>query len=134
MGAGRPTKYNKDTIQKALEYIQNHKDYGDPVPIAAGLACELGVSKSTIYKWAGEHKLFSDTLDLLQSKQERMLAGGALEGELQATIAKLMLANHGYSDKQEIKQETYTEQYNLSKEEREQRIKELEARRRVDRA
>ena len=103
MGAGRPTKYNKDTIQKALEYIENHKNYGDPVPIAAGLACELGVSKKTLYNWADEHKDFLHTLDLLQSKQERMLAGGALEGELQATIAKLMLANHGYSDKQEQK-------------------------------
>ena len=103
MGAGRPTKYNKETIKKALEYIENHKDYGDPVPIAAGLACELGVGKKTLYNWAEQNKEFLHTLDLLQSKQERMLAGGALEGELQATIAKLMLANHGYSDKQEQK-------------------------------
>lgn len=134
MEKGRPTKYNKDVLVKTLEYIDNHITYGDPVPIVAGLVGELGVVKSTIYKWAEEHKDFSDTLQLLQAKQERLLAGGALEGNLQATIAKLMLANHGYSDKQEVNSHSVVEKYDMTKQERDKRIKELEARRKIDRA
>jgi hypothetical protein len=101
---GRPTKYNKEMLKLANAYIDNHEEYGDPVPIAAGMAVELDVGKKTLYNWADEHPEFLHTLSRLQDKQEKMLAGGALTSEFNATIAKLMLHNHGYSDKAEIEQ------------------------------
>ena len=104
MAGGRPTKYSKAMLDKAREYIQNHAQYGDVVPIAAGLAGELGVTKVTLYEWAKHYPEFSNTLQLLQEAQERKLASGGLSSTFQPTIAKLMLANHGYHDKQEIGQ------------------------------
>jgi hypothetical protein len=102
MAGGRPTKYNKQMLDKARDYIQNHALYGDVVPIAAGLAGELGVTKVTLYEWAKHHLEFSNTLQALQEAQERKLTSGGLSNTFQPTIAKLMLANHGYHDKQEV--------------------------------
>ena len=38
--------------------------------------------------------------------QEDLLKEGGLIGDFNSTIAKLFLTKHGYSDKQEIQQET----------------------------
>lgn len=89
-------------LAKARDYIEKHEDYGDPVPIAAGLAVVLDVSKGTLYEWAKHHAAFSDTLDRLNQQQERLLSGGGLSNRFQPTITKLMLANHGYHERQEI--------------------------------
>mgnify|MGYP001061479472 CR=1 FL=1 len=102
MAGGRPTKYNRNILKKAKEYLENYAECGDAVPSAAGLACELGVSKASIYKWGDEHQEFSYTLQAIQAMQERKLASGGLTGAFQPTIAKLMLANHGYHEKQDI--------------------------------
>jgi len=102
MAGGRPTKYNKQMLDKARDYIQNHALYGDVVPVVAGLAVELGVNKTTLYEWATQHLEFSHTLQALQETQERKLTSGGLSSTFQPTIAKLMLANHGYHDKQEL--------------------------------
>ena len=99
MPAGRPTKYNEDMLDKALDYLENFMLKGDAVPSHAGLACELRVNKSTIYAWAKEHPDFSNTLEAIKERQERMLVNGGLTNEFNGTITKLMLANYGYSDK-----------------------------------
>ena len=105
MERGRPTKYADDTIERANEYISNPGAYGDVVPIRAGLAEHLGVSVSTLQNWGAEYPDFLVTLERLQSMQERMLVNGALQNDMNASIAKLMLANHGYSDKQRVEHE-----------------------------
>ena len=101
MTAGRPTKYNKRVLQKAEAYIEQHEEHGDAVPIAAGLACYLGVCKRTLYSWADDNEEFLHTLDRLNSKQEKVLTSKGLTSEFNSTITKLILCNHGYSDKQE---------------------------------
>ena len=101
---GQPTKYKgQETIDKALYYIENHTDEGDLVPSVVGLACYLEVGKSTIYGWTsdGEKPEFSDMLDRILAKQERMLLSGGLSSDMNATIVKLMLSKHDYSDKVE---------------------------------
>ena len=99
---GRPRKVAKPS-KKAQEYLDGgYEILGDVVPTAAGFAEYLGVSRSRIYDWASEDAEFQDMLDAIQAKQERMLVNLGLVGTFNATIAKLMLAKHGYSEKSEV--------------------------------
>ena len=102
MERGRPTKYTDTTVEQAYEYIENHEKYGDVVPIRAGLARHLGVVVSTLGNWGAQYKDFMATLEILQSEQERILINGSLRNELNSNIAKLMLANHNYGDRQRM--------------------------------
>lgn len=99
---GRPSKYNEDVQAHAEQYIYDFKEQGDVIPSQAGLCCWLGIAKSTSQLWAKEYPEFSATLDAIQIKQEALALNGGLNGAFNATITKLVLANHGYSEKQEI--------------------------------
>ena len=104
---GAPTKYNDKIIEKTIDYIENFAKYGEQiVPSIAGLCNILNVGKSTVYDWAlqEDKKDFSDTLERLQQKQEILLLTGGLSNTYNSTITKLMLCNHGYSDKSEVDQ------------------------------
>lgn len=59
---------------------------------------ELGLSRSTMGNWE-KHPEFLRTLDKIAYLQERISLNGGLRGDLNSTIVKLLLANHGYSDK-----------------------------------
>lgn len=74
----------------------------DVVPSRAGLACELDVSRTTLATWGEAHPQFLVTLEKIDHVQERISLAGGLRGDLNSTIVKLLLANHGYSDKQAI--------------------------------
>jgi hypothetical protein len=99
----RPTKYSKKILTDTADYIENHADYEDIVPSVAGLAYQLEIRKSTVYEWAKdkEKKEFSDMLAQILAKQEKMLLSGGLSADMNATIVKLMLSKHDYSDKVE---------------------------------
>ena len=98
--AGRPTKYTEDMQARADAYVDGgFGGCGDVVPSRAGLALELGVSRSTLAQWEKAYPEFSATLDRLKAAQERLSLNGGLRGELNAPIVKLLLANHGYGDK-----------------------------------
>jgi len=96
MPVGRPTKYNEQMLASANEYIE---DCPDAVTNTEGLALHLGVAVSTLYKWAEVHEAFSETLGQVQVSQKNTLINKGLKGEYNATIVKLMLANHGMHDK-----------------------------------
>ena len=96
---GRPTLLTPELKEKARRYIFDFEEQGDVIPSAAGLACWLGVSKSTIYLYGEKDSDFSDTLDAIQTKQESLTLNRGMTGVFNSTIAKLVLANHGYSDK-----------------------------------
>lgn len=97
---GRPTRYTKAVQEKADEYVDGgFESCGDAVPSVAGLACELGVTRFTVYEWRKHHDAFSHTLDRLLARQERLSLSGGLRNELNSTIVKLLLANHGYSER-----------------------------------
>jgi hypothetical protein len=96
----RPSEYDPSVLDVAEDYINNFKDkYEDAIPSAAGLACVLGISKSTLYLWKDAHPELSDTLSRLQSSQERQAINNGITGVFNPTITKLVLANHGYHDK-----------------------------------
>ncbi|MEO1945262.1 MAG: terminase small subunit [Candidatus Thioglobus sp.] len=97
---GRPTKYTKEMQEKADEYLATyHKD--SVVPSVASLSLYLDLSDSTIYDWKAKHPNFSRTLRNIKKKQEAELLNKGLTSEFNPTIVKLMLHNHGYSDKVE---------------------------------
>ena len=101
---GRPTKLTPELLEKAEAYTKN---YTTLIPSVAGLAKYLKVSRSTVYKWADEHKAedgkcsFSDILGDILVDQEDVLLQGGLSGDMNATIVKLVLGKHGYKDQQE---------------------------------
>lgn len=95
--AGRPTKYSDEMLALAEGYLESDT----LAPNIAELSRVLDVSRSTLYKWAEEHDDFSDMLERILAEQERRLISGGLSGKMNATITKLMLAKHGYHDKQD---------------------------------
>ncbi|WP_034855344.1 DNA-packaging protein [Ignatzschineria larvae DSM 13226] len=108
---GRPSLFSQEMVKKAREYVWLFQQSKTPeeiennvevIPSVAGLALYLGVARSTLYEWGKQNKDFSDTLASLQDVQEVSLLNGGLRGRFNPTISKLALANHGYSDKQEI--------------------------------
>lgn len=114
---GRPTRLNADVLKQANEYISfflmtevereaigdKRKNIFEVVPSVAGLAIYLNIARSTLQLWEKSGNDFSGTLDRLKAVQEVLLVNGGLKGDLNSTITKLMLTNHGYSDKQDIK-------------------------------
>lgn len=99
---GRPSKYNEQMQAHADRYVFDFNEQGDVIPSNSGLCCWLGISRPTLHEWGRAYPEFSNTLEAIQSKQETMTLNKALVGDFNSTIAKLVLANHGYSDKQEI--------------------------------
>jgi hypothetical protein len=102
MPAGRPSEYNQEILDKAQDYLVNYKsEYGHMVPSVVGLAKVLNKNQDTLYEWAKheDKKAFSDTLAKIKGLQHLDLINGGLANELNPTITKLMLANHGYSEK-----------------------------------
>ena len=104
---GRPTDYSQEKLEITIDYIKNYKEtYDDAIPTAAGLACALGVAKSTVYLWKGLYQEFSDALDKIAAEQERQTVNGGITGVFNSTISKLILHNHGYSDSSTVEQTT----------------------------
>jgi hypothetical protein len=112
---GRPSDYSEEKLEKAKDYVINHEIYGDVVPTAVGLAEHLDQHLDTLYEWAKyeDRKEFSDTLRRVQQKQHSKLVNGGLSGVLNQTITKLMLSNHGYSEKSTVEQHNYLHEDSL---------------------
>ena len=122
MSAGRPSEYNDQIPQKIQEYIDLCQDqeeqivtgesqkgftsYGTKVtvklPTIEGLAVYLGIHKDTVYDWEKKYPEFSYFLNILRNYQAERLINKGLSGDYNAIIAKMILAKHGYADKQEI--------------------------------
>ena len=102
MPVGRPTKYSAAVLAQLKDYIANYEDHDDIVPSAAGFACVIGVSRMTLYNWGDKYPSFLYMLGQLNAAQERIAMKNGLENKWNATIVKLLLAKHGYSDKQEV--------------------------------
>jgi len=103
MARGRPSKYSPEILEQAQAYLDGGYEAEEPVPTIAGLADTLKISRDTVYDWASQEdkQEFSDTVEGILVRQERKLLSGGLKGDHNPTIAKLMLNNHGYSDKVE---------------------------------
>ena len=101
---GRPSKYKEDVPNKLKDYIEWCKE-NQSLPKRAGFALFIGISKSTLQEWEKEHEQLSVALKELDTFQEEQLVDGSLFNKMNSTIAKLLLSNHGYSEKSEVKNE-----------------------------
>lgn len=100
MTTGRPTNYSEAINEQAEAYIEGgYTEQGDAIPSIAGLARVLGVSRECLYEWARQYPRFSDTLGRARLEQERVTLNNGLVGVYNATLCKLILANHGYSER-----------------------------------
>lgn len=105
---GRPSDYDPvETLKKVELYLNEYRSLGQEIPTVAGLALYLDVSRSTVQLWATQEDKaeFSGALEKIKANQEVLLLSGGLSGTMNPTITKLVLANHGYSDKVETKQD-----------------------------
>jgi len=101
VGVGRPSKYDDQTIPKALDYLENYITKGDVIPNICGLAEALNVSRPTIYEWVKDStkEEFSYIIERLLAKQEQVLINQGLINGFNPNITKLILGKHGYHDK-----------------------------------
>ena len=105
MTAGRPTEYSQEVLDKTYDYLNRAWiEAKDEIQTIAGLALFLKISRDTIYDWSSQEdkKEFSDIVKNILSEQEKTLVNKGLNGKFNASITKLMLTKHGYSDKQEL--------------------------------
>lgn len=105
---GRPVEYTDDVPKKVETYIAYCFEAKE-LPTKAGFAVSIGVSKKTLLNWAEKQDQLLHALAYMDSLQENQVWQKALKGEYNSNIAKLLLANHGYSDKSEVKQEIKAE-------------------------
>lgn len=102
--AGRPTTYNDEVLAKARSYLNGGwRENGDVIPSAVGLCAYIERARSTVYKWRTEKgkEAFSDILEQIDEIQQAELLNKGLTGDFNSTIAKLVLAKHGYNDRVE---------------------------------
>jgi hypothetical protein len=104
---GRPTRYNEAMQEAADKYLNEWlgglgKELGESIPSRVGLCVYLGISKSVSHMWEERHPEFMDTLKGIETLQEQVSLNGGMIGKYNPTITKLVLANHGYHDKQQV--------------------------------
>ena len=95
---GRPTKYVETLKPLIQEYLEEAIPQNMKIPTVEGLCLKLGINRDTAYAWEKEYKEFSDTLELIKTKQKEFLTEIGIFGgkEINANIVALFLkANHG---------------------------------------
>lgn len=99
MAGGRPTDYKQEFNDLAIKYITNYADYDHKVPSVVGLAVIIGCAERSLYNWGNKHPEFMHTLKEIVSTQKFALTNGGLGNDFNSNICKLMLANHGFSER-----------------------------------
>lgn len=105
MPASPPTKYTKDRIKKMKEYLDIWSNSGDVIPTVEAFSTFIDISVSTIYEWDKHEDKpeISETLEKIRKDQKTILINKGLLSEFNSNITKLLLHNHGLSDKSENK-------------------------------
>lgn len=103
---GRPSAYKAQYADEVIDFMA--EGYS-----VAGFAGHIGVSRSTVYKWAEENEGFSDALKIAQAKSalwwERQARTIASTGEGNASVTIFGLKNRvadEWRDKREVEVET----------------------------
>lgn len=95
-----PFEYKHCEIEKVFQDFRTYIMKEDR-PSVVGFCAKQVISKKTLYNWAKKYDELQELIDVCSTKQEDDLCTKGLDNKYNATITKLMLANHGYSDKVE---------------------------------
>lgn len=108
---GRPTDFREEYVQMMLDYF-NPEAPGAIMPLMAGFAWKLGVTRQTVHNWAHAKDEagnlvrveFFDVYERCRHAQEVVLTEGMLSGRMQnASYAALLAKNtFGWRDKQDL--------------------------------
>lgn len=105
----KPSKYTPELIAKAKKYLTKWEDLGDVIPMLCSMAEYLDISLSTLYSWEKEAKEGDESkAEILEvcarvrQAQEKVLINKGLSRVSDASLSKLLLMKHGYSDRQDV--------------------------------
>lgn len=104
----RASTYGPHKIKQANAYLDSFIDpKGRPnnvIPNISGLALAIGITRSTAYEWLkhDDKPEYKKVIDRMNCVQEDLTLKYGLTGIFNASIAKMVLGKHGYSDKAEI--------------------------------
>jgi hypothetical protein len=101
MTAGRPTLYTPELLEAANTYARDWENIERTRPSIAGLALYLNIARETVRAWSNspDKEEFSVIVERILTMQEQVLFDKGLTGDFNASIVKLGLTKHGYSDK-----------------------------------
>lgn len=89
----------------AQDYAERWAEIGDVIPMMASMAIHMNISKDTLYRWEKEAKeekakqAISDVCACVRATQEKVLINKGLSRASDASLSKLLLMKHGYSDR-----------------------------------
>lgn len=87
-------------LQHALWYLHGGwEEEGHKVPSLAGLARSLDVCKPNLFKWTEQNDTFKAICEMIKNESEVQLVNGGLGGTFNMGITKLMLMQHGYTER-----------------------------------
>lgn len=113
MGAGRPWEIDRDEIKaKARVYLET-----DGYKTIADFCRVNKLDRKHFWRMCEADEELSHLRELIVLERECHLERGGLSGELNSSMAKFALAQIGWTEKQEIKQESV--QINVSGEDKE---------------
>jgi DNA-binding XRE family transcriptional regulator len=101
----RPSKYTPELVAKAKHYLENWHtpEIGDVIPMLCSLACYIDVDKKTLERWEKEEGDEKQEICLVCARvrelQEKVLINKGLSRVSDASLSKLLLMKHGYSDR-----------------------------------
>lgn len=100
---GRPTKYNPDYCQRAIDLLKEGADIAE-------LAYEFDVVQSTIYEWAKNNKEFSEAIkigrDVAEGWWKKTGRTNIYNKEFNTALWYINMKNrYGWADKKEISQD-----------------------------
>jgi len=130
---GRPTKYTPELLDRARGYLSDFHHHDAQFPSHIGLALYLGISTATLYDWRSQEEKseFSSILEIITQVQHELLIGNGLSGKFSSGITKLVLGKHGYTDRTEQNTIVNIRYTDMTEEELDRRIAQLENENRV---
>ena len=97
---GRPSKYCPAILRNSKHYLANYREIGNKIPSIAGLSVYLKTTRERLHTWANDADKpeFHDILNRMKSEQEAALLDNGLDGTFNASVTKLVLSKHGYTE------------------------------------
>jgi hypothetical protein len=101
---GPATKYCPELLQAGEDYLENWKELGDAIPQLASLSLYVGASVESMNNWRKhpDKAEFNDLCHRILMAQQQELINRGLTKDHDASLTKLLLRKHGFTDGKEI--------------------------------